>query len=1383
MKLDFLSLFRLHGKLKKHILLFSAIFLLLIAIFAFYYIVNTRLTSPVSIQINCNDKEQLKCMKVIGVTPMGKSFYLFKTDDNTWVYYYPRTYKKILLETSAPYVENLNIQINTWPGSNKLTIDTKLFSTSDSAAIDILKLSGIKQNKFYSLTFPFRLYSNWIIRVAVLFIITIIIILLIRQRKSIRNKFTNLFSILRSAFITTFQIINQFAEILIKRALILKVFFHQLTSTGARRPIDYIFAIVRSLPDKASILKKSLLKPIHGMRVLINKSLHSTPLILCLSVLILLVSFYFNVYRQTYIPDKAKIHIGDYQTIAVNYLNGRGFHRMGFIDDFGQYKIDTVLFSKEDSVRNSQIKLSGSTFYQYNRNFNDYCITLSKLFAGVFGWWNPGYPALVGFIYKLIGNRPDIIMKTGLIINLLLICLMPIMGFLFFKKKGIIAGFIAAFYTSSVYLSKTYYFNIEAIIPVYLFFLVVLLFLLEKRNSKFFFLFAGILFGLGFLIKITLAFIPGFYILFILIRDRKENVKVKFMKILWILTGYLIIVLPWTIYATHEINQDKARWMEAKKIFACSSITPLEKNRKLQELGLPFSRLMADSVVYNIENKAYNDSVIKNMLSFGFYNKKSFTTLEKLIIYDFHFSHYPKVFIYISAIPTNDILIFHNEYVIKYIKEKDEFARKWLHSAEWYGDQKSFYNNDGLTDKSPVLKIINFYLKHPSYFPLLFWKITASILNGFKILQVFIIANLLIFIISAFFKVKLRNWLLYPLIGVILLSLTYIVYEVEISEVVLGILLTLNIILLVGRMIIDKTWRGLKPDNIVLPAVMLNFIAIGYFFPLINYVRPVELILNLLIIFFIIKGFSSAFGPYTATGQPLNKLCLPLIRVRAFLRKADVTDVLLLALIALGVMWIARAILFIFSDSLDIGGSEVNFVKILMIYLKTGVLYPSYTHPPFDVNFYFPVYFILMKICALISGVREISPAHFDYIYITGRVISFVNLTAALWMIYLALVKLMNVKKIHAFAVSLVILILMPTLYIAVRPDSIRFFLYFAGLYFALKFLKSGMIKEIIFTALFSGAAIAVKQDTIMLALSVAFILIFTKNFKSLLLFLGISIGVFALLTMPFMQISFRDNFIQISGTEGFSFAYFRYLTLPYILKTLPFIFLCCLIILKFSRRLTLLHSFLALNIVLNFLLGIIFSLKIGGGYHYLKFFETTGLMLIAIIISHNYFSEKESVKKIVAFTGIVYVAFLSLYMNTLGLSVLTKNYDKKYFADTRENCKSVVRIMNEELKMKENDQILIYTEELFIYFPLHYVIDINRAYKIRILFTKAPIRIDNKLFNRTNPYLEKKIAGGKIKYLITYNDEVCKKFVRDDYPGYRAVRVDKRFIIYRFEI
>jgi len=264
-----------------------------------------------------------------------------------------------------------------------------------------------------------------------------------------------------------------------------------------------------------------------------------------LIVFIMCSVFFYSFYRLHSVykindfvvvnPDRIGFDEIDYQLIAVNILDGYGI-TTHFNEDETRYKMNV----KKSVLVQQSIHLE--FFKDRLRKGNN-----------VATWRPPGYPLFVYLIYKFVGVSPLYVKFIQVVLIALAASFMPLIGFLYWGKTGIISGVVASvafihFYTPNptFILSENLY--------VFLFAVWILLFSIwDKMRRIFITALLGIILGLALLVKgscIFIAFLFPAY-LFFRLKRRESIFKHVFVFVLCV----AVMIAPWSIFSSIKTHQ------------------------------------------------------------------------------------------------------------------------------------------------------------------------------------------------------------------------------------------------------------------------------------------------------------------------------------------------------------------------------------------------------------------------------------------------------------------------------------------------------------------------------------------------------------------------------------------------------------------------------------------------------------------------------------------------------------------------------------------------------------------------------------------------------------------------------------------------------------
>lgn len=215
----------------------------------------------------------------------------------------------------------------------------------------------------------------------------------------------------------------------------------------------------------------------------------------------------------------------DYQTLAVNFMKGHGY-QSGLCETYETYK-----FYKTSDP-------------SYTKDWGEYMF-----------YRTPGYPLFLILIYSISGIQPYAVFISQIVFLAIALSSLP----WFFGKVlnfgwiGIVSGILSVYYQ----LNTKIYFKMNAaelytevcMMLGYYFFILVSLWALQNFSKKKMFI-LGVSCGTNLLIKGTFIFVPLLLFIYLLVSIEYWKDKLK-LCCLYIL-GIILIVSPWTIYATYH---------------------------------------------------------------------------------------------------------------------------------------------------------------------------------------------------------------------------------------------------------------------------------------------------------------------------------------------------------------------------------------------------------------------------------------------------------------------------------------------------------------------------------------------------------------------------------------------------------------------------------------------------------------------------------------------------------------------------------------------------------------------------------------------------------------------------------------------------------------
>ena len=444
------------------------------------------------------------------------------------------------------------------------------------------------------------------------------------------------------------------------------------------------------------------------------------------SIILCLTVAYFAIFSQIVeFTDRALLasDTWSYQSIAVNFAKGYGFHRSGKIGPIKDYKFED--------------------------NYNPKYFNVFNTYTGIVDVHrNLGYPLFLSSIYRLFGISPIIAKHIQLLLLIIIASLLPLLGYVIWNNLGFLSGFIA----SPLFLIQNYRISeqimSESLVIFTLFLMVASCIYCELRKTRKSEIILGLTFGIGLLVKGNLLFIPLLYFLFYLIRGN-QNKESSGLKGFFIIAGFFLMpIIPWTLFVNIQNDLIKDKLKQVKEVVLSDEILRTEKGDILdkiypqvgrgflskRELTFQEKRLLLDSICPEIKRNGFKltDTSINPVIKLAL--------LEKILA--------GSSFGFLRVLGRKYYALdFHNEYV----------TGDGGH-AEWRINENSFYKNDKMGDVSSASRILNFYGHHPLLMFKLMWK---NLNSGFSHFNYFWVILLLIITESAIHlskKLIRRQW-------------------------------------------------------------------------------------------------------------------------------------------------------------------------------------------------------------------------------------------------------------------------------------------------------------------------------------------------------------------------------------------------------------------------------------------------------------------------------------------------------------------------------------------------------------------------------------------------------------------------------------------------
>ncbi|HPX75224.1 MAG TPA: hypothetical protein PLW77_01435 [Bacteroidales bacterium] len=459
---------------------------------------------------------------------------------------------------------------------------------------------------------------------------------------------------------------------------------------------------------------------------------------LVINILIVLFIFYYNSHTKKSRLDNY-VHIGyspdqyDYQTIAVNYANNYDFLILGELNKNIDYKI----IETDNQSQTKQVLTGAKALNRF-----------------------PAYPFLISLIYKIFGTNPIIIKSTQIFLLFLICFSLPLLAYRTWGFKGFISAIISTPFIFNYLLPYTYLILPEILSISLNFFTIFLWLETRKKFSYANFIGLSLLLGIGFLIKTSINIILPIILIDVFISLKKHKIKNIFIKSSYFILTLLLPWLPYNIYSVKKYYKlaDEAieiiQKIETKPVV--EALNSLQENRKSDYLSINLKKITTEDLQY------YKEKVLPEISKnhyLPFYNANiRLNENIMLLSYIKIISLNKKPYFMISLISNYGALECHNEYVTE-----GKITNEWLKHND------SFYNNDGLKDKSQLKRILNFYAKNPSQL----FKIAHSKLKQntehTNIINIFTIIALIFLVLTALeTNLKKQN----KIITIIILSLS-----------------------------------------------------------------------------------------------------------------------------------------------------------------------------------------------------------------------------------------------------------------------------------------------------------------------------------------------------------------------------------------------------------------------------------------------------------------------------------------------------------------------------------------------------------------------------------------------------------------------------------
>lgn len=440
------------------------------------------------------------------------------------------------------------------------------------------------------------------------------------------------------------------------------------------------------------------------LEALLNKNKSLFILSLCLAVVYYIV---FSIRAD--FTDTAELarDSWSYQSIAVNYANGHGFHTAGKMGGFEEYKF------------------AGN----YNKRYYNKFI----VFGGVVDLQrNLGYPLFLSVVYKIFDVSPLIAKYIQLLLLVIVASSLPWIGRYFWGKSGLVSGVIAGtlFLMNNSYVAGQIMSESLMIFTIYL--IIVAYINHDFRKSRGSSIIIGLVLGISLLVKGSFIFITPLLVLHLAYQHYIAKGQSPKMNLLLIILFSVLPVLPWTVYVNLKERAVKESLMEVKEVVFNDSLSLAQKRIILDKSSIIMGKgFLPERELSMAEKRTFQDSILPAITKNGF------------ALYDTILNPLDRLAL-LEQVTGPASINFLRVFVVKHLllDGHNEYMKDGGWYPEWRSNSESFYNNDGMEDSSSILRVTNFYFHHPSLIFKLMWMKIISAMSQFVFL--WLIAILLI---------------------------------------------------------------------------------------------------------------------------------------------------------------------------------------------------------------------------------------------------------------------------------------------------------------------------------------------------------------------------------------------------------------------------------------------------------------------------------------------------------------------------------------------------------------------------------------------------------------------------------------------------------------
>ncbi len=235
----------------------------------------------------------------------------------------------------------------------------------------------------------------------------------------------------------------------------------------------------------------------------------------------------------------------EYQSMAVNLIEGHGFQRFGRMEKFPVYNFDRT---RPELVER---------FAQGAGTFNAYR--------------TPLYPVFLAAIYKIDGVNPATAKEVQFFLFALIAGFLPVIGFYCWGTKGLVSGLVAGPIFMSECHDKAAVIMTEPLFAFTLLLVVLAAIYFHRRRTLLTAAVLGVALGLAILTKGSIIFVPMIFFGHLLVRYIKTKERTNLHQGLVILATFFLTLAPWSIFASVETGAFVAISSEGETILLDSN--------------------------------------------------------------------------------------------------------------------------------------------------------------------------------------------------------------------------------------------------------------------------------------------------------------------------------------------------------------------------------------------------------------------------------------------------------------------------------------------------------------------------------------------------------------------------------------------------------------------------------------------------------------------------------------------------------------------------------------------------------------------------------------------------------------------------------------------